>query len=268
RFREFVELNEIQLYGSIELSKSIYSLFPYATLNARMTQPSSVVHTAAAALVRFLDKYFAQPLSEYEGLEATATFRPEHQQVCFVYLDGSVWLAWRDLIARVGRLLLTEDESDASLVATHPSESCISSEVSHLGVSFPEEEKISFRVYRACDSCWPPGLIDPTLLQSMRKRRDPSPPKCSYEKTGHLPSKVIKRVLERTANQAQAIVVRRNTVHYCPDAADPCKLELHSEPNQIKFTISHNAVTFHGYFTTTAENPAEQSVALTYLDKF
>ena len=242
-------------------------MFPYATLTSRLTQPAGIVHAAAKRVVLFLGRYCVQPLLGYQGHDTGTSFDESHQPRGPVYNDGSVWLAWQDLAARVGRRLLENPQSQGSLIATHPPESCVPAESSVLRLTYSGGERIAFLVCRACDSCWPARFLDPAVLRHMRGRRGPRALAIVYEDSGHQPPIEMKRPLERTAKAAADVVLRMNTERNA-HVAETCKLEPGANPGQIRFRISDGHITYHGYFTTTAQDMAEQRTALVYLSRF
>jgi hypothetical protein len=87
----------------------------------------------------------------------------------------------------------------------------------------------------------------------------------SYEDSGHQPSRVIKKVLERTSIDASEFVTSVKTTYRNPDAAEACKLEAHSDPGQIRFQISDGQELVCGYFSTVATSLDEQSVVLRFV---
>jgi hypothetical protein len=267
RLQEFVELNDARLYTAADLHDAVSSLFPYATLLYRSSQPDSRVYAAAALVLRFLGRYCVQPLSGYEGAETSTTFDEGHLPRGPVYSNGSVWIAWQDLAARVGLHLLDQGKAHGNLIATFPADSCVSAESTQLSLIYGGEERFSFQIHRAGEPSWPTGFIDPVVMGRMRNRPGSNPVKLAYEDSGHQPSPKMKRVLGRTVNDAADIVLRMNTERNA-HAADTCKLELAAAPAQIRFRISDGDMTYHGFFTTTATDVDEQRASLVYLSRF
>lgn len=268
RLKEFIELNNACIFMSAEIYKATQKMFPYTTIISKNRERNAKIWMEASVVTRFLEKHIDKPLRDYKCGDDRTSFGDGFERNAPVYADDDVWISWKDLIVQV----VTDLHGCAhqrELLATDCEQSCVTATTPVLLVKLNDSSQFELRIRRATAQQWPTGFIDPQHnehIDAMRARRVPKDPDIDYEKSGHQPPSLIKRVLERTAKKANDVVLRMNTTYFNPEAPSRCKLEAHSDVAQIKFTVSDGQATVVGYFTTIANSVAEQNAAITHLD--
>ncbi|MDO9017168.1 MAG: hypothetical protein Q8S73_15830 [Deltaproteobacteria bacterium] len=258
-FQDIVELNQVHVYLTKDLSDAVQGMFPYSSKAPGMSR----MYEATGVVLRFLDKHAALPLWDYQLRDTTI----DHQSLSrasALYQHEDVWLAWVDLLAQVLGVKVTAGEESADVMASQLETSCFLQNVTPLIL---DAASIDVRACRADKKVWPRKYLDPDVLERMRKRRRGTGIAAAWEDSGHQPSIAIKRALVRSAAAVNEFVARVGSTYYNPKLAETCKLSLSSDFGDIEFRISDGQSTLKGCFTTIARDAEEQRVALRLLSR-
>lgn len=270
RFRRLVESNDSRIFLNADIRSAITNLFPYSLLGS-VEHRSAIVgnpFTAAGVIVRFLDKYAVQPVRNYAGCE-NVSCEEELVRQSAVYIDEDIWLAWRDLVGQLANEWCEANILAKELLRAEDKFSCVGNDCRKIKVSLSGKSLVELLICHLSKGSIPELHIDPDLLDKLiEKRTEAGALTFSYEDSGHQPSREIKKVIQRTAQDAENIVIRMNTIYYNPDSTLPCKLFLDEEFNKVGFRITDGKEVVKGFFTTLAQSKLEQQAAFRYLERF
>lgn len=265
RLRRAMEHNSAQLWLSGDLLLAVQRLFPYSALRGE-TVSDPMLYAAASVVVKFLERVVRRPVREYEGMEEKAEFEPSWRRRPFVYQDDDVWMSWLDLVIQLVRGEAGGGVKRDDLLAAELENSAIE-EADSVVVKVSETGTLVLRVRRVPAADWPSYWVDPDAFASLTAKRGALNVSITYEKSGHQPKPAIKGVLEDTARLHAGIVTRMVTTYHHPAKTGTCRLTMHADISQIKFTISDGEEIVAGYFSSIASDQDEQLAVLRLLER-
>lgn len=240
-----------------ELQTAVSRLFPYeaAASTERMGQAQELV----GMISRMIDRLRSNPNFEYG--DASSCPLADLNREARVYQDEDVWLSWQDLLTQCIQANVGFDQRLDALAST------LNSCVTRQGVESPDGSFIQW--HRRLGGSLPTGTVDPVAMLKMESRWRENLRSVVWEVSGHQPSLELKRVVSRVVADCKGIVLRFGSTYFNPAMPSRCSvLGRGTGPEQVAqlaLTVSDGLATLRGVLLTTAETPAEQAAATTFV---